>query len=84
MISNNLWGALLGFSLVLFIGIFMKLLSCVLSCLERSREEPQETDRGMPSHGFHWLLALVGDCFYHLFIKIPCTLFCKNSNEIVV
>ena len=72
------------FCLVLFIGVSMKLLACVLSCWGGSPGGLEEADQGVPSHGFHWSLALIGDCFYHLFIKIPCSVFCRNSNEIIV
>ena len=77
MISQNLSACLIGFGSVVLIGILLKCIACI----QRGPRGTEGQDQDVPEHGYPWPLVYAGNFMYYFCIKMPCSLFCKHSNE---
>ena len=84
MISDGLLAAMVIIVIIVLLGFLLNLLHCVTSCLEGvPRGEEHEAAR-MDEGDTHWLISAAGNALYCVFCAIPCGLFCKNQNNVVL
>ena len=81
MISNGLLAALIVIAIIMLTGFLLNLCHCIARCLNGV---PQSPGDDVQDDEPHWILAAVGNIMYCVFCTVPCGLFCKARNEIVV
>ena len=81
MISNGLLAALIVIAIIMLTGFLLNLCHCIARCLNGVPQGPEDD---VQDDEPHWILAAVGNIMYCVFCTVPCGLFCKTRNEIVV
>ena len=81
MISNGLLAALIVIGIIMLTGFLLNLCHCIARCLNGVPHGPEDD---VQDDEPHWILAAVGNIMYCVFCTVPCGLFCKTRNEIVV
>ena len=84
MISESLLAAVVVILMIVLLGLLLNLLHCVTSCLEGVPRGEGHEDVGMDTGGTHWIISTAGNVFYYIFCAVPCGLFCKSRNNIVL
>ena len=81
MISNGLLAALIVIGIIMLTGFLLNLCHCIARCVNGV---PNGLEDDVQDDQPHWILAAGGNILYCVFCTIPCGLFCKTRNEIVV
>ena len=84
MISHSLLAALIIIAVIVLVGVLLNVFYFVTSYVERVphglEHELDEASDDDP----HWMLAAAGNALYCVFCTVPCGVFCKTQNNIVL
>ena len=81
MISNGLLAALIMITVILLTGFLLNVCHCVARGVDGVPSDPGQV---APDDEPHWMLVAGGNLLYFVFCTIPCGLFCKAKNTIVL
>ena len=84
MISEGLLTAVVIILVIVLIGFLLNLLDCATSCLDGVPHGDEHEAARMAEGDTHWLITAVGNALYCVFCDIPCNLFCKYHNNVVL
>ena len=84
MLSNGLLAALVIIAVIMLIGVLLNVFHCVTSYLKGVPHGLEHELVGVTDDDPHWILAAAGNVLYCIFCSIPCGVFCKNQNNIVL
>ena len=81
MISNGLLAALIMIAIIMLTGVLLNVCHCIARCMDGV---PNGLEHVATDDEPHWILAAGGNLLYCVFCTIPCGLFCKTRNNIVL
>ena len=81
MISNGLLAALIMIAIILLTGVLLNVCHCIARCVDGVPNDPGQVATDDEPH---WILVAGGNLLYCVFCTIPCGLFCKTRNNIVL
>ena len=81
MISNGLLAALIMIAIIMLTGVLLNVCHCIARCMDGV---PNGLEHEATDDEPHWILAAGGNLLYCVFCTIPCGLFCKTRNDIVL
>ena len=84
MISNGLLAALAIIAVIMLTGVLLNVYHCITSYMDGVPNGLEHELAEATDDEPHWILAAAGNFLYCVFCTIPCGLYCKTQNNIVL
>ena len=80
-------GLLIGMAILLglmLVGFLMNLTHCLVSCFQGVPHGEEHENTRVAEEEYHWLISGAGNVLYCIFCSLPCNLFCRHTDNVVL